>query len=45
MKKILYAFIFLLPFMLEAQQSTSLTRLQLPKTPRHYYTQKTCNDF
>ena len=40
MKKILYALIFLLPVMLEAQQSNGLARLQFPKTPRHYYTQK-----
>ncbi len=40
MKKIIYALIFLLPVMLEAQQPNGLSRLQLPKTPRRYYTQK-----
>ena len=38
MKKILYAFILLLPTLLSAQ--TGAERLQLPTTPRRYFTQK-----
>ena len=38
MKKIVYAFILLLPTLLSAQ--TGAERLQLPTTPRRYFTQK-----
>ena len=39
MKQIMYVLIFLLPTLFSAQ-TNGADRLQLPKTPRRYYTQK-----